>query len=410
MPTEKGAATATTHDVILAGGGLANTLIALALRAARPSLRLLVLERELKGSADHTWSFHATDITAKQIAFLASLIVASWPRQEVRFPTHSRVIETGYNSISAERLHAVAMAELGSAIRFGVEVSDLTTSSATLTNGERFTAPLVVDGRGQQPSRFLALGYQKFVGLEVETIAPHGLDHPIIMDATVPQHDGYRFVYSLPFSPTRLLIEDTYYSDTPALDKPLLTARIENYAAARGWAIGQVVRQEAGVLPITLAGRLDDYWREIADGVPRSGLRAWLFHATTGYSMPCAVRLAEAIADAPELTSRAVALIVERQSRDNWRAQKLFRLLNRAMFLAAAPSERVRILQQFYRLPRPTIERFYAGSLLRSDLVRLVANMAVSPPIGFGRALSSISEAPAWRFAKQHTGDDTNFG
>ncbi|MEQ1613574.1 MAG: lycopene beta-cyclase CrtY [Hyphomicrobiaceae bacterium] len=401
---------ATTHDVILAGGGLANMLIALALHAARPALRLLVLERSTKHGADHTWSFHATDITAKQHAFLAPLIVASWPRQEVRFPKHSRLIETGYNSITAERLHEVTRAQLGAAIRLGVEVAELTTSSANLTTGERFTAPLVVDGRGLQPSHLLALGYQKFVGLVVETAAPHGLKHPIIMDATVPQHDGYRFVYSLPFSGTRLLIEDTYYSDTPALDQALLTGRIESYAATRGWRIGQVVRREAGVLPIALAGRIEEHWREISVGVPRSGLRAWLFHATTGYSLPYAMRLAEAVAVAPDLNSRAITQLVERQSRENWRKQSLFRLLNRSMFLAADPSQRVRILQQFYHLPRRTIERFYAGSLNGADIMRLIANMASNPPIGISRALSSISEARAWRFAKQHAGDGTNLG
>lgn len=406
----EGLAAATTHDVILAGGGLANTLIALALQTARPNLRLLVLDRAAHFGADHIWSFHTSDLTAKQLAFLSPLIVARWSRQEVRFATHARLIETGYNSITAERLHLVAGAQLGPAIRHGVEVTDLTPSSATLANGERFTAPLVVDGRGLQPSRFLALGYQKFVGLEVETSVPHGLANPIIMDATVAQHDGYRFVYSLPFTQTRLLIEDTYYSDTPALDKSLLATRIEDYAAARGWTIAHVVRRESGILPIALAGRIDEHWHEIGDGVPRSGLRAWLFHATTGYSLPYAVRLAEAVAAAPELTSRAIARIVERQSRDNWRTQGLFRLLNRSMFLAAEPSERVRILEQFYRLPRATVERFYAGSLQAVDILRLVATMALSPPIGLGRAVSSIGEARAWRFAEHHAGDDAKMG
>ena len=30
--------------------------------------------------------------------------------------------------------------------------------------------------------------------------------------------DGFRFVYTLPLSPTELFFEDTYYSDGPALD------------------------------------------------------------------------------------------------------------------------------------------------------------------------------------------------
>ena len=65
--------------------------------------------------------------------------------------------------------------------------------------------------------------------------APHGVICPRIMDATVPQLDGYRFVYLLPFSPTRLLIEDTRYSDGASLSDDELAAEALDYAAARGW-------------------------------------------------------------------------------------------------------------------------------------------------------------------------------
>jgi lycopene beta-cyclase len=50
-----------------------------------------------------------------------------------------------------------------------------------------------------------------------------------------------------------------------------------------------------------------------------------------------------------------------------WREQRVFRLLNRMLFLAAAPPERYRILQHFYRLPEPVIDRFYAGRLQPGD-------------------------------------------
>ena len=45
----------------------------------------------------------------------------------------------------------------------------------------------------------------------VEEIAPDVL--LVVMDATVPQEDGFRFVYALPLDPDRVLVEDTYFSD-----------------------------------------------------------------------------------------------------------------------------------------------------------------------------------------------------
>lgn len=397
-------------DVILVGGGLANTLIALALRSARPDLTLIVLERAPMIGAGHTWSFHTTDVTARQYAVLAPLIVARWPRQEVRFAGYSRVIETGYNTVSSERLHQVTLDALGPAIRLGAQVSDVTPATVTLADGTRLSAPLVIDGRGALQNQPLALGYQKFVGLEVETSAPHGQAHPITMDATVAQLDGYRFVYTLPLSTTRILIEDTYYSDTAALDHGTIEMRVHAYAAVRGWSIATVVRKECGVLPIALAGDLDAHWRALGNMLPRSGLRSWLFHATTGYSLPNAVQLAQIIAQAPALNSGAIAALIEQHARAHWQSQSLFRLLNRCLFLAADPPARVRILEQFYRSPRSVIEHFYAGRLGYADRAMLVAIMAARPPVGVRRALSCIDDAAAWTFANRNAGAPADLG
>ena len=89
--------------------------------------------------------------------------------------------------------------------------------------------------RPAAPAAHLALGYQTFLGQEVRLAAPHGLTAPIIMDASVAQQGGYRFVYVLPFGPDRVLIEDTHYVDTALWEPERLRANIAAYAAARGW-------------------------------------------------------------------------------------------------------------------------------------------------------------------------------
>ena len=401
----------TNADGILVGGGLANVLIAMKLRQARPRTNMLVLEQGPTLGANHTWSFHDTDLTAEQRAWIAPLVIASWPRQEVRFPSGRRILETGYASISSERLHAVAMDLLGPSVRLDCPVQAVKANSVTTAIGEMLTVPLVIDGRGALQEQPLALGFQKFVGLEIETDGPHGQAHPIIMDATVAQTDGYRFVYTLPFSPTRLLIEDTYYSDTSDLDTEALAKGVEAYAATQGWKVKRIVRHEAGVLPITLAGDIDKHWRTMGQELPRSGLRAWLFHATTGYSFPNAVRLAEELSLAPDLTSEAVARLIEKRSRETWKSQAIFRLLNRSMFLAADPPGRVRILDRFYaKLPTATIERFYAGNLRYTDIMLLMAIMATKPPVKVGRALACLSEASSWRFAGKQRANKPQLG
>ena len=277
---------------------------------------------------------------------------------------------------------------MGSNLIRDANVREITPSSASCEDGRMFTAPLVIDGRGFSGSSALRLAYQKFVGLEVDLEAPHTLDSPMMMDATVPQIDGYRFLYVLPLAPRRLLIEDTRYSDSPALDVPALSAEVRRYARKRGWTISDVRRQESGVLPIVLGGDIKAFWAQIGSGIPTVGVAGAFFHPTTGYSLPQAARVAEAIADCPRLVSAEVRPLVERMSKTLWQSGGFYRRLNRMMFEAAEPDRRYAVLQRFYRLRRPLIERFYARRLTLSDKLRILTG---KPPVPFVRAIRVVT-------------------
>jgi lycopene beta-cyclase len=166
-----------------------------------------------------------------------------------------------------------------------------------------------------------------------------------------------------------------------------LRRRIEGYAAARGWHIRKIVREEVGVLPIALGGDIEAFWDDGVQGLPRTGLRAGLFHPTTGYSLPDAVRLADHVASLPDLSAGPLFAAIRAWSVRRWRAQRFFRLLNRMLFRAGKPAERFRVLKRFYGLPEPAIRRFYAGSLSPMDKVRLLAGRPPVPVIGAVRAL-----------------------
>lgn len=383
----------TRADVVLCGGGLANSLIALRLKGRRPGLKVLLLERAGGPEDGHTWSFFDTDVPTQTLRWLAPLRAAEWPGYAVAFPRLKRRLPTGYGSVSSVGLAQAVAASLAADQVFGVDAAEVTPTSVRAADGRVFSAPLVIDGRGARPSRALALGWQKFVGLELRTAEPHGLAEPIVMDADLPQLDGYRFLYSLPFGPDRLLVEDTRYSDGPGLDLDDLADEARAYAERNGWRIAEVLRREHGVLPVALGGDIDAFWAEAPAGVPQSGMRAALFHPTTGYSLPEAAQLADAIADAPELSSAAIDALVRTRSQARWRDGGYFRLLNRMMFLAAAPEQRWRVLARFYRLPQPLIERFYAGRLTWADKARLLAG---EPPVPVGRAMRVMREGAAF--------------
>ena len=390
MPEE--ATSEVTHaDALIVGGGLASSLIALRLKRARPELSVIVLERDQRLGGEHTWCHFASDVSPQIASWLGALIAHDWPGYDVRFPAHRRTLSTHYRAITSARLHAVMSELLGPDAWLGVEASEVRAETVRLADGRRLAAPLVIDARGPRRSRTLALGWQKFLGQEARLSAPHGLTRPVVMDATVPQLDGYRFLYLLPMGPDRVLIEDTRYADAPALDRGQLAADIAAYAASQGWTIAEIVREETGVLPIALAGDIDGYWREERPGAADAGMRAALFHPTTGYSLPDAARQAEMIATLPELTTAAVRASLMEMSKQVWRDRGYYRLLNRMLFRAAKPELRYRVLERFYRLPQPLIERFYAGRATFADKVRILAG---KPPVPIGRALGCVSERP----------------
>lgn len=373
-------------DLILAGGGLANGLIALRLRQLQPQRRILVLEAAPQPGGNHTWSFHQGDISEQQHQWLAPLVAHRWEGYDVRFPRFNRTLPGGYLSITSERFAATLSDALGENLWLNQRISQLTPNSVQLADGQTLHARAVIDGRGYQPEAGLQVGSQAFVGQQWQLSHSHGLTRPILMDATVDQLEGYRFVYTLPLTPDSLLIEDTHYIDGSELNSEQARQRIAAYAAARGWELKQLQREERGSLPITLTGQPQRFWQQ-RQGQPCSGLRAGLFHPTTGYSLPLAAALAELIAAQPQLDSPQLFSLISQFAARQWRRQRFYRLLNRMLFLAGTPAQRWQVMQRFYRLDARLIERFYAGQSTVKDMARILTG---KPPVPLGEAMQAV--------------------
>jgi len=375
-------------DLLLAGGGLANCLVALRVAERQPESRIAIVEAGPAVGGNHTWSFHDGDLAPAQHAFLEPLVKHAWSRQQVRFPRLLRELQAGYFSITSDALRRQVADQPGIEIHTDTPVIAIGPEFVKTATGHGLSATAVLDGRGPESADGMVLGFQKFLGREIRTLAPHGVACPVIMDATVSQADGYRFIYLLPFDETTLLIEDTRYSDGAELSDDELTSAIDDYAADHGWDIEQTLRTERGVLPILMAGDFDRFW-PAADPVARAGLRAGLFHPTTGYSLPQAMALADAVAANWPMDGPTLAAFTRRFSEKFWAQTRFFRLLNRMLFRAGHPDQRYKVLERFYGLSEDIITNFYAAELTLVQKARILIG---KPPVPVIEAIPLVRE------------------
>lgn len=373
-------------DLLIVGGGLAGALTALAFAKLRPDVRVELIDGGDSFGGNHVWSVFASDLSDEGHALVEPLVEARWPAYDIAFPRRSRTIDTPYASLTSERLDAELRRVLGDHARTGIRVADVDPGGVTLAGGDRIDAAHVIDARGPGPEvAGYDCGWQKFVGQELELAAPHGLTRPVVMDATVDQIDGYRFVYVLPFGPDRLFVEDTYYSDDPVIDRDAIAARLADYARAKGWSVTRVGREEQGCLPVVIGGDFDAVW-PAHDAVGRIGVRAGLFHPTTGYSLPLAAETALALAHAWPLDDPAAFL--RNRASQLWAQGGFYRMLDTMLFRAAVPDQRYRVLEHFYRLPRPLVERFYAGKSTWVDRMKVLSGR---PPVPIAAAVRALT-------------------
>lgn len=379
-------------DLAIVGGGLSGGLIALAVARQSPDLDIRLIEAGERLGGNHRWSWFDSDLDDTRRALLEPFRKAEWTDgYDVRFPAYRRHLQGGYNSLASADFHAALMRELPQGtVMVKRPVAELSADAVTLANGERISARAVIDCRGIDEAPELEGGWQVFLGRHMRTARPHGVTRPMIMDAGVEQHGAYRFVYVLPLGLDELFIEDTYYADSPELDRRALGSRVELYCQKHGWD-GEILGHETGVLPVITGGNFAAFQhaRRI-EGVAAAGATGGFVHPLTSYTVPFAVRVAHLVAENATLPGEQLAALLEAQARRHWGRMKFYRRLGTMLFGAAQPERRFRIFERFYRLKRPLIERFYAGNSTFADRMRILSGR---PPVSVLRAIGALASS-----------------
>jgi lycopene beta-cyclase len=274
-------------DIAIAGAGCAGLSLAVALAEAGDRRRIVLVDRRTGYAGDRTWCWW--DVMPTPWSRLAR---ARWSRWVVRTPAgEAEQSSRGhpYLCLAAETFYARALDRLARApgvqLRLGEAVRAVGPDRLVTSAGE-LRAGLVFDARGagsphlrrREPAEVDLV--QRFLGWEVETERPvFDPERATLMDFRVAQRAAPRFLYVLPFGPTRALVEDTTLGDPP-LAADQRRAVLAEHLEALGAGAWRVVRSERGAIAMTT----HPFALEPEPGVWALGLAAGAARPSSGYA------------------------------------------------------------------------------------------------------------------------------
>lgn len=289
----------TDVDLIILGGGCAGLSLALRL-AEHPGLckRVAVLESRAAYRHDRSWCFWRLGPHRYE-----RVIKRSWSNVALRSATRAVEVDcagTPYQLLEASAFYDYAqrIVAANAAVQLQLGVAALGPPTPVPggwrieTTAGALTAARIVDTRPlNSPRRDGALLWQSFVGEEIvcdrEVFDP---DRVMLMDFANDLTDAVAFTYVLPLTGNRALIETTLFDRQPHAPADLALRQQQAVQRLCGGASSQVLRTEAGILPMGLPPMHAGLGR----GHCRVGLMSGAARPATGFAFQRIQRWADA--------------------------------------------------------------------------------------------------------------------
>lgn len=245
-------------DLIIIGGGCAGLSLAYQLSLFGESCpRTLIVEERANYTNDRTWCFW--DVNEPIHRNLAPHVWHNFVIKNNQLAQQYSCKETPYFMLPSDIFYEAAL----SAIKSNTKIEMLT--------GEKLSGDLIKKDTWQiQTSQFIAtstnvidtrpnkaitkkdsLMWQSFVGYEIELEHPlFNQDELVLMDFDANFKEGLGFIYCLPISKSKALIEYTVFSEDLFVADQLKDHLIEKISKYTNNATYKILRQEAGILPM----------------------------------------------------------------------------------------------------------------------------------------------------------------
>lgn len=307
-------------DVAIIGAGLAGLRLASALQAQHPRLTLLLQGPEDSRQQRLSFWHPRHEPLPEQDA-----VDARWQHWQVvhqqQTISHSSQ-RYDYVSLDARRLKRRLLDGLAgtACLRRSGLVRHLRSSADYVqldTDDGPVSAACVFDTR---PPRLASATFcQQFVGQTLVAPQDHGIHAPVLMHFDVPalQAPGVYFLYVLPLSPRRVLLEYTGFVVTPLAEDTLRgVLQVSRRALYPALVPAEMESEEAGLIPMGPVLPLATGPRILPVGVAGGAARA-----ATGYAFCGITRQIEGLLH--QLTAHPPGPALERPEAYSWRTRRL---------------------------------------------------------------------------------------
>jgi lycopene beta-cyclase len=358
------------NGILIAGGGLAGSLAALAMARHRPQVPLLIVEeRETFGGSAYR-SFTEAEFGQEGAELVGPLAIDRWPGFYVAFAGLSRKLKIEHGGFGPEDVHRAMIATLQpKQYRLGTKVVAVREDERVLDGGETIKAEGAIDARGPNTMSSLELLYEARLERDYRFKAPHRVDRPVLVDATMDQGAGLRFFECVPLSEGRLRVADICVSERSQPDEQA-GQRLDAYVKARGWARPRASGEQAGARPLPMGGDFAAFWRLGGARAAKLGLRGGFVHPVTGRTVGDAAHNAMLLSRQRDFSGNALHDLFEAEAKQLWKRREPLRAVTAAI-AAAPPEQRRALLERLYRLDPALLERFFADRLGLLDRGRI---------------------------------------
>ena len=280
-----------TYDFIIAGGGLAGLSLAYYLsQSSLENAKILIIDQSEKKENDKTWCFWEAQPTAFD-EIVRQRWNGVWFHGSRNFSQFLPIDEYQYKLIRSADFYQFIYKAISRKDNINFLIAKLLSVEKDIDNRPQvkttqgiFKASQIVfdsTSRSSYDDTRYSQMLQHFKGWVIETDAP-AFDEtkPTMFDFSVEQNDECRFVYVLPYSPTKALVEYTIFSDN-LLEDSVYDDELKSYISQRlkitNYRIDEI---EKGIIPMS-----DEPSIQIPDdGIVRIGTAGGYVKASTGYS------------------------------------------------------------------------------------------------------------------------------